>query len=186
MSDEDPTWKHKRDESQRRRDRMSRPGTAIVATTAARDDLTSPVDLFERDLEPHEAELIEQSQRNGDDPATYADVVKLAAQVSKARSNERSNNAEREAQLDKLLTKHTDNVKLTETVAFIRKALVWVAIAAGGSLVSVGVFLYTRGFSDGGDKNRLSNIEKTLDELRSDVRESRRWPMPSTKKDQSP
>ena len=45
-------------------------------------DVTPVFDLLERELAAPEHEVIRRSQRSGDDPATYADLVKLARELA--------------------------------------------------------------------------------------------------------
>lgn len=123
------------------------------------DDITPVFDLLDRDLLDTEREVVRRSRRDGDDPATYADVVKLAKVLARERR------ARRETAQDPRIGVRVAQLELS--VGTHRKLIWWAAAAAAASFVAVGTFIYTRGFSDGADKVRIEHLERTVDDMRT-------------------
>lgn len=178
MSDEDPTWKRAGD-SQRRRDRMSRP--VVVATSDDREDVTSPRALMERPANEAEREIADQLRRDAIDPfdALAQAIGKLTHRIDLIRREGDSGNEQRKQQLDELLEsprKLRDDVnELKASASTVRKVLTGVATLALGSLIAVGGFLYSRGFSEGELKVTVENLKREVAELKADARRPRDW-----------
>lgn len=140
VSDEDPTPRLNRSRIQTSEDRdlaarraRSRShvfGVPILPPpTAAReaaDDLTSPFDLLEREPDHEVQAVVERATRNGDDPATFADVVKLAV----ALTRERTGNQQREREAEQVLRAPREATRSS------RRYLIATVIAAAASIAS--------------------------------------------------
>lgn len=181
--------------SERRQRLRSYPrGVPAAVSPDANDDTdetTSPFALLEREPDADELELIRRSRYEAGDPVPMREFAKALRRLDKLVRDEKSNNRERANQLLDLLNRppneltaklqetvielRADMSKIKEVVATVRKALLWVALAAIGSLGTVGGFLYFRGFGEGESKIRLDHIEKSIDELRTDLRSSSHW-----------
>lgn len=189
MSDEDPTWKQRAGDSQRRRDRMGRPAPLVIAATSEdRDDVTSPRAFMERPANEAEREIAEQLRRDAIDPfdALAQAVGKLTHRLDQVRREGDSGNRERKDQLDELLKAprqlEIDVADLKSSASTVRKVLAGVAIAAVGSLTTVGIFLYSRGFGEGEMKVTIENLKRDVADLKADARRPRDWPGPSSSK----
>lgn len=135
-TDEDDTdkWRNpKRQQSSDDRALRSRRGASykprgvpIVKSRDSDPELTSPFDLLERDPDDEMQAVVQRSRRNSDDPATFADIVKLAVALTKERSANAARNAEAEVVLQGPHKAHRST----------RRHLIAAVIAAGASIAS--------------------------------------------------
>ena len=146
-----------------------RRGPGVLAVQPTSDDfredaeITSPVDLLERDLSQAEIDLVDRSRREPGDPATYGDVIKLASRLIRSETAEHdpASRDERIAQLER-------------DMAPIRRLGRWAMGVAAGAAVAVGVFLYGRGFTEGSSAAKFEAIQKLVEELQHDVHQLER------------
>lgn len=137
-----------------------------------REEITSPFELLERDLFESERAVIQRSRRNAGDPLTFADGVKLAETLARARREERSSNQERANQLMALLNRPPDEVtaKLQSDVDAIKRSssiagwiLKTMVVLVLGGLVGLAERIWDRAEHEGETTIRLNHVE---DELR--------------------
>jgi hypothetical protein len=138
-------------------------------------EITSPVDLLDRDLSQAELEIIRRSRRSGDDKATYADVVKLTERMIRRELADRTSRQEQANQLLALLDRppHEALTALGDRMAAVERDLApikslgrWALGIAASVAVAVGVFLYSRGFTEGGAAARFDALQRTVDEIK--------------------
>jgi hypothetical protein len=153
------------------------------------DEVTSPHDMLERDLSQSEIAIIEQSRRNANDAATYADVVKLAETLTKARREERSNNKERSDQLMALLAKTPPGEEIEKRVTGqdkrlsdlegsmkVFKAVIFLVVGTGGgSLGIIAERIWDRAEREGEAAIRLQHVESAVEQMRQDIRDQHRY-----------
>lgn len=148
------------------------PDAAVLRDLEGQDfgrDITSPVDLLDRDLSQAEIDLVDRGRRGPGDPATYGDVIKLAARLIR---REVTDNANRKLeQVNPPVVSYDDRItQLERDMAPIRRLGRWAMGVAAGAMLTVGVFLYSRGFSEGGAAARFEGLSRIVDELRGTVR----------------
>lgn len=157
--------------SESRRSQQRRSAVVAVPQPPIDDEITSPHDLLDRDLSQSQIEIIRNTRREGNDPATYADIVKLTDALYRARKQEKSNNVERDQQLATLLGSKPGDLMarfqaMESSVKSHNRLVKWGFGLALGSLISVGTFLYTRGLNEGSTATRINYIERDVDRLR--------------------
>jgi hypothetical protein len=64
--------------------------------------------------------------------------------------------------------------ELRRDIEPIKRLVRWALGAAAGAALAVGVFLYTRGFTEGGSAARFEAVQKSVDQLERDVRQLER------------
>lgn len=148
-------------------------------------EITSPVDLLDRDLSQDELEVVRRSRRNSGDPATYADVVKLAERLINRERKDRSSREEQANQLLALLDRppHEAVQTLQADVAAmkisvealtrwwrpIRAVMIFLAIAALGG---VGFFvdqLLVHAEARTEAAIKIDHLERAVEGLRLDL-----------------
>lgn len=140
---------------------------------------TAPWDLIDREeLTPREKEVIHRSRRKSDDPATVADIVKVAVRASKAEDKERSAAAVIEEQTLKVISQHNAEMSgLRADVHDLKRdssTAKWITRGILGAALTV--FLYTadriltRVEHEGETTIEIQHLKATVEELRQDVR----------------
>lgn len=173
-NDDTPTWRKKKVRMQTSDDRALQhrhtSAAGIPVPTLERDpaDLTNPYDLLERDPDQEVEAVVQRSRRNSEDPATFADVVKLAV----ALTRERSTNAQRNADTEVVLQGPHKAVKAS------RRHLIATVIAAAASIGAA-----AKQWSDhasapvpaggSGDSIRIELLQKSVDRIDNELREIR-------------
>lgn len=174
VGDQDPTPKFNRrvqtgeDQAARRQRPKAYPlGFGVVIppappAAAEADDLTSPFELLDRDPDPEVHAVIERSPRNGNDPATYEDVAKLAV----ALIRERSGNRQRDKDAEEVLRAPREATRSS------RRHLIIAAIAAATSLAGAidhRVSHPARPVIEAPDAVRVHQLEEVRDQLQHQV-----------------
>lgn len=128
------------------------------------DEVTSPFDLLEREPGPEVQSVVERSPRSGSDPATFADVVKLAV----ALTSERSGNRQRERVADQVLRTPHDAARSS------RRLLVATVAAAATSIAGAVVKWSDHAAAAGtsGDAVR-DQLQHEIDRLDAELRDLR-------------
>lgn len=173
VNDEDPTSPRRhRIQIQTSEDRdlaarlaRSHPlGVPIVppAATDLRDfdELTSPFDLLEREPDHEARAVVERSRRNGEDPATYADVVKLAVALTRERSGAR----QREREAEQVLRAPREATRSS------RRYLIATVVAAAASIASP---IVRPGGSAPANADLRDQLQHEIDRLDAEFREIR-------------
>lgn len=159
---------------------------------------TKPWAMLDRDeLNDDELEILHRSRRESDSPATYKDIIKVSAKQAKYIKALLDDRSARKESADAVieLIKHPpheavltlqaevrelqdENAALRSEITEIRpvfktvqRLAYWAFGVAGTVLVAVGVFLYTRGFSEGSATTRADRMERDVQEIRQDVRQ---------------
>lgn len=99
-------------------------------------EITKPWTMLDRrNLKPAEQEIVRRSQRDSDSPATYADVVKLAAQQHDLIKDLLVDRSSRKEQADAILEliKHPPNEAVTELQEDVHR--IWRAFAEMGKQI---------------------------------------------------
>jgi hypothetical protein len=145
--------------------------------------LTQPFDVIDQEPSEELEETGKRLRRPSSMPANVGHVIN-AVQHTNKRFAELKQNQQRIANaiLDLNTTGPSEAVDvlkgkvedLSKKVALLLKLLIAVATAAGGSLFAVGKGLYQRGAHEGADGVRLDHVERSVDDLRQDIREERR------------
>ncbi len=197
LSDDDPTPQHRRPRSHRSdadldvvaREHCGYPrGVPILAPpvpTAGppapppppHEPILDTVRLLARDLSQSAIEVVRRSPRNGDDPATFADVVNLAEELLKERRERDSSNQQCTAQLDEILaTPREIALRLSAVEKTLKKArhlLITAVVTVGTGLGTIASGLLDRHDASVGDAVRLQQLQKDVDRLDGDVRDLR-------------
>jgi len=178
MSDEDDTERGRRRistqdrlmlESARRKSYVH-PVLEAVPEFEERNN-TAPWDLIDREeLTPREQEVIHRSRRKSSDPATVADIVKVAVRAVKADDRERSAEAQNNAGMTELRTTVHDLKRDASNAKWIARGLLAAALT---------VFLYVadrilvRVEHEGETTIEMQHLKTTVEELRQDLRQLR-------------
>lgn len=165
-------------------------------------EITSPVDLIDRELSQSEIEVVRQSRRDSDDPATVGDIAKLAERMIARERAElanrqlaRANRTPSEELLAEVAALRIDVGEIMRWWKPIRAVMVFLAIAGFGA---VGFFvdqLLVHAEAKTEAAIKIDHIERALVDLRQDIRDlrddhaSRHYSSPSSQpapKDPSP
>jgi hypothetical protein len=141
---------------------------------------TGPIATLESvELDADDFQLANRLRRETPDPyALFLKALKLIRRqrhdIKSLESKERSNNTERANQILELLNRppHEDVLALQQQVADLkrftdsqRKVLGWIGGGLISAVIAVGVFLYSRGVSEGGAAVRMQQLERTVEQL---------------------
>lgn len=129
---------------------------------------TAPWELIDREeLTPREQEVVRRSKRKSSDPATVADLVKVAVRAVKAEDKERNAAAIDSAELTELRTAVHDLKRDSSAAKWVARGLLAAALT---------VFLYvadrmlTRVEHEGEANIEMQHLKTGYEELRQDVR----------------
>ncbi len=199
---------HRRTETDSESRRRANPYGVPLADPVLRDlgnpdsgplhehEITSPIELLNRDLSQAELDVVHRSKRNSGDPATYADVVKLAERLINREREDRSNREGQANQLMELLGRppheavrqlQADVAELKESAGAavvsvealtrwwrpIRAVMIFLAIAAFGGLGFFVDQLLVHAESKTEAAIKIDHIERALIDLRQDLRDLR-------------
>ena len=145
-----------------------------ITPTPYRDEVTSPFDLLDRDLSAAQIEIVKRSRRNSDDPATYADIVKLAETLSRERSESRQRAADAEAVLEGPHKAHRATRRHLIAAAIAAAASIGAAVTKWGDRVAASSNDATHVQQlESGDSVRVQQLEKAIERLDRELVEIR-------------
>lgn len=154
------------------------------------DEVTSPVELLLREPTDEDREYAREldeklTGRSLQSPATYADLLKVAAAlatVKKDSKRERRESANQTLQVAASKLPPLERLDTIERKVRVMWALLGAALtAAAGSAITVGKGLYERGASEGAQQYRMERLEKDVERLERELRMERRrtdYPLP--------
>ncbi len=107
-------------------------------------------------------------------PATQAQLEQLLRHVRSRLDDSENGAKEQVSQFTSMMMTPTEIVEVRQALSDIKRTRNWVLGGALTALLVLGGFLFSRGFGEGRDANRIDVLERALQRLESDFGEARR------------
>ncbi len=156
----DALWGDTRRASTLEQRRARERSYGMPAVTAEGEPITDTFDLVEREPSKAAIAVIQRSKRSSEDPATFRDVVNLADELKRTQRGS-----------PQIETRVRDLERDAGTAKWVVRGVLAGALAA---LVFVVQNVWSRAENEGRDRVRLENVERTVEEIRQDLRAMRR------------
>lgn len=162
---------------QHRRARTPGYGVPAIPEPRPADEVTNPFDMLERALTSTGIEVIRRSKRDSKDPALFEDIVKLAGELHKERSETR----EREEQYAAVLrSPHEAATHLVARITVVegvlksaRRLAITAIVALGGVVGTFATGLLNRHDEATAERIHNEQLRKDVDRLDNELRDMR-------------
>lgn len=156
----DALWGDTRRASTLEQRRARERSYAMPAVTPDGEPITDTFELVEREPSKAAIAVIQRSKRPSEDPAKFRDIVNLADELKKTQ------------RVPSLLENRVRDLERDANVAkWIVRGVLTGALAA---LIFIVQNVWNRAELEGRDRMRLESVERTVEELRQDLRAMRR------------